>query len=312
MDIREYSYILALVKNGSIIRAANELFITQPSLSVYIKRLENRIGLKLFQRAGGRLTLTSAGKKYIEYAEKIVELDAKLMQELELLKDIANEEVVLGISSIRSEVIFPRLLPVLKKKYPNIRLKSIEGSSKELEKMLKNSEIDLAIISQHRKLEGLESYNLITKKICVAIPSDNPVCEKAVLAEGNDGPWMKIENLKQCPFILLNKGMVLRSIADDLFSEAGFEPIVYNETANSKTAFSLACAGVGIAFLWDTYFKYFQAVDNKNVKFFYVDYPIEFSSIVLAYTSEKKLSAAAKALLALIREMDFESIYEGK
>ena len=312
LDIREYSYMLALVKSGSIIRAANELYITQPSLSVYIKRLENRIGLKLFQRIDGKISLTTAGEKYIEYAEKIVEIDARLMQELDIIKGNANEEVVLGISSIRSEVIFPRLLPMLKTKYPNIRLKSIEGNSKELEKMLKNNEIDLAIISQHKELENLESFNLITKKICIAVPADHPVCEKAIFQEGSNDPWMQMEHLKDCPVILLNKGMVLRNIADALFDEAGFEPIVYNETANSKTAFSLALAGVGVAFLWDTYFRYYKVEENKSVKFFYVEYPIEFSSIVVAYPSKKKLSVAAKALLDLIKEMDFERIYEGR
>ena len=305
MDLREYSYILALVRFGSINRAAEALYISQPSLSVYIKRLEARIGLKLFNRVDGKLSLTAAGEKYVAYAERITALDAQLMHELEDLKTRSREEVVFGISSIRSAAMFPVLLPELKARHPHIKLKSVEGTSKELEALLRRGEIDLAVLSQHQALEGLEFHKLITKRICVVIPSAYAVCEKAEVTRDSHLSIMKLEYLRDCPFILLNKGMVLRRIADDLFSRAGYEPMIYSETTNSKTALSLSAAGIGLTLVWDTFFRYAHGEEYKGVRFFYLDYPVQFSDIVIAYPALSGLSRAARAFLDVLTNLDF-------
>lgn len=75
MDIREFSYILAIVEHGSFTKAANSLYISQPSLSLYIKNMERRLGFAFFNRTNRKLVLTEEGRVYVEYARKIMELN---------------------------------------------------------------------------------------------------------------------------------------------------------------------------------------------------------------------------------------------
>ena len=85
MDIKEYRYVYEIARQGGISRAARALFISQPSLSAYLKGLEGRLGVSLFEQADGKLHPTQAGRLYLEHAEQILALDKQLMESLDRL-----------------------------------------------------------------------------------------------------------------------------------------------------------------------------------------------------------------------------------
>ena len=86
MDIKEYRYIYEIARHGSISRAASELHISQPSLSVYLKNVEGRLGIALFDTSAGSARPTPAGEVYLEHARQIIGIDSALMETLDGIK----------------------------------------------------------------------------------------------------------------------------------------------------------------------------------------------------------------------------------
>lgn len=107
MELKEARYILAIAKHKSIGKAAESLFISQPSLSRYIKDLENRLGVQLFQRINNRLILTHAGEKYVETAKKITEMYTDLEKDLSGINEELSGRLRVGCAVLRMSYNMP-------------------------------------------------------------------------------------------------------------------------------------------------------------------------------------------------------------
>ena len=99
--LKELSYVIAVAEKGNVSKAAESLFISQPSLSRYIKDLENRLGVQLFQRINNRLVLTYAGEKYVETSKKITGLYSDLEKELSGINESLSGRLCIGCALLR-------------------------------------------------------------------------------------------------------------------------------------------------------------------------------------------------------------------
>lgn len=109
MHIKEYSYIITIAEEGSLTKAAQKLFISQPALSLYIKGIENQLGFKLYNKLNNKLIFTYEGERFLNYAKEIIQLEDKFFSEIESIRQLKSGRVKLGIASSRSILIFPRL-----------------------------------------------------------------------------------------------------------------------------------------------------------------------------------------------------------
>lgn len=300
MDIREYSYVLTIVKCGSISEAARTLYITQPALSIYLHSLENRLGMKLFAKTKNGLVLTDVGRQYVEYAEKIVALDNELERKLQEIRNLDCGEVVLGVTKTRGSSVLSYLLPMFAEKYPGITVKIIEKTSHELEEMILSHQIDLAITNHSAKTPGIQHEMLTQHYVVVTIPKDNPVCHLATAHPDTPYPWIDIRALRQESFILLRKEQKMRQIADNLFQNAGFQPYIRWEISNATTAYKLSSQGLGLSFITSSYCM--QHEDSRLCWFSVGEPPIVYN-ITAAYAADFQLSHAASAMLKTIKEL---------
>lgn len=300
MDIKEYSYVLAVVENGSISEAARALYVSQPALSIYIRNLENRMGIKLFHKVSGNLHLTDAGRHYLEYAKKIVALDEAWERELVELKNLERGEVALGVTAMRGSGIVYKLLPVFREKYPGIKVLIKEETSVRLEELTYSRQLDISLLYYPFRNYKLDFSVLSHDEIVVVIPKDNPVCELAQYREGYTLPWIDFTALKNEEFVLLSKGQRIRQVADKLFEEAGFEPKVVGELRNAGNTFRMSAVGMGISI---TTADYCRQQNNSNIRFFAVGNKPLYANFVAAYPSREKLSRSAKAILDVIQSM---------
>ena len=133
MDFRELSYITAIAKYQNITKAAESLYISQPTLSKFLKALEEDIGLKLFRRLGNRYVLTHAGECYLQKAEQILQLKNEL--DLELADIMKRDVGVLRVAfpTMRCTYMLPATLPDFQKLYPNVKVEIIEAHSDQLD-----------------------------------------------------------------------------------------------------------------------------------------------------------------------------------
>ncbi|HTI60611.1 LysR substrate-binding domain-containing protein [Mucilaginibacter sp.] len=140
----------------SFTKAAGELFITQPAVTKHIRELEHQLNTQLFKRNGNNITLTTAGKVLLQYAEKIFQTYAEMETELAQLSNIEAGTLHIGASTTVAQTILPRLLALFKKTYPAIAFTFTQANTDQVTQQVLSDKIDIAIV------EGAAHYPQIT------------------------------------------------------------------------------------------------------------------------------------------------------
>lgn len=299
MDIREYSYILEIVNYGSITKAAKALYISQPSLSIYIRKLEERLGITFFK--DNKFTLTPEGKVYVDYARKIVQLSNDLHHKLDDMKQDKQRLIRMGFTVTRGAFLLPKLLPAIKEEHPEIEVRFVEAPIIELETMVFDGELDLILVDYPFKEHKLKYIKLFDEEIVIALPRQNPIVGKAVPRLGSRHLWIDIHDLKEEKFILLKKGQKLRQIADNLFQDADFKPNILCETNSAVSAYNLSCTGMGISFSVDSYIE--RSEDTNSMILLSVGDPQLVREFVMAYSPRQQISSIMKSVMMTIKRI---------
>lgn len=144
MDFRELNYVLAIAKYQNITKAAEALYVSQPTLSKFLIGLEDELGIKLFRKLGHKYVLTYAGERYVDHALQIQRLKNDL--DIELADIIKRDVGVLNVAfaRMRCTYVLPGSLPAFKKKYPNVKVNVFEGSSDENDRRVLEGQADIA------------------------------------------------------------------------------------------------------------------------------------------------------------------------
>lgn len=244
MDFRELRYITKVADCGSITEAARQLFISQPSLSYIIARVEQDIGVQLFNRRNYPLTLTYAGEKYVDTARRILRLNDNLRRELVDIGLGEKGDIKFGIPTERAGYMLPRVISDYKKLFPKVEVKIYEAMSNELLSSLLKDEINFYIIPRSQKdlPSGLET-ELVYKERLYLVTSPDTVQE-----EDLENPKLKIVNhefLKRQPFIQVKRGHAIRKRTDAIFKMKKITPNISMEVSSCICAVQLAVSGLG-------------------------------------------------------------------
>lgn len=297
MDIKEYRYIWEIARQGGISRAARELYISQPSLSVYLKNMEQRLGFPLFEQVDGRLRPTREGELYLDHAEQILSIDSALMESFERLRQNKSGLVRIGVAGTRLAYVLTYILNHCREEYPDIELKFVEGISRELEELVHHREVDFILVNLPFRKYPLEYQVLFDEQVVLAVPAAFPVCAAAEERPQWRHPWVDIQQLQDVPLTLLKPGQRLREIADRIFGEAGVSPSVFMETQSAETAMSLVRTGQSACFIYDSYVK---NMPSAKVRAFCVGESPVYQQYVAAYPRNARLSLPAQAILGVI------------
>ena len=248
MNFRNLQYFLRAAEEKNITRAAQKLYISQQSLSGHIAKLEEELGVVLFER-GGELKLTYAGERLYLLAQRICSLEREILRETGEISDRRRGRLRLGISYTCGRAILPRLLPDFRADHPQVEISLMEGNHQKLNEWLASGEIDVLLGYSPIDVPGAEVYPLLQERLFL-------VCPKAVTArvfgeaaeEGRRSGWpdFDIRALRGCPFILLKSGNRIRTMFDAYLEKKDFMPEILLETENIETAFALAGQGMGI------------------------------------------------------------------
>ncbi|CUH96761.1 hypothetical protein P22_2872 [Propionispora sp. 2/2-37] len=298
MELRQLQYMLKVAEEGSFSKAAQKLYISQPSLSQCIQRIEQQIGLSLFDRSTIPLRLTYAGEVFVENARRMLNLDRQFQSQMQEIIDFKKGRLTIGIASIRGSVLFPHILPLFCRKFPGIEVIHKDGTFAELEDFTLKGVTDLSLINLPLNRPHLISEPLFTENIVLITPRSHPLNKLDITRP----PWPQIHfaDLREEPFLLLNKGRKLRDLADQLFINSGFNPRIVFESGNYETILPLVKAGLGITFGSDGLAK-FRYPDQ--LAFFTLDSPLPSRTMSAVYCKERHLSRAAHEFIALTKEV---------
>ena len=260
---QEMRYVYQVYLDGSISRAAEHLYITQPALSMSIQKIENELGMPLFDRSTRPLTLTLAGQIYIETVRQAMFLEQDMVRQMEDVRRLNTGSLCIGGSHYLNSYILPQVLTGFSRKYPGIQLQLVELSSAQLAQMLADRELDLTFNCDPEFLENFQRFPAFYDNILLAIPKEDPINQglmRAALTSRDivkkrhlkkSTPTVDLAQFKELEFLLLAPGNNLYDRGRQLFQEAGFHPKIKMEISQLATAYHLAEHGLAATFISD-------------------------------------------------------------
>ena len=246
--LQQLRILKAVASEKSFTRAAEILFVSQPSLSKQIKILENRLGIILLNREHNTISLTEGGKVFLQYSERILALCEESCRALNDIKNGDRGNLTVGASQTIGTYLMPRVLALFAQNYPQINIKVQVDSTRMIAKNVLNHEIDIAVVGgdvPEELKKNLEIENFVEDELILIVPKSHPFAlKKQKKINKND--------LYHLNFITLNSTSTIRKFIDNILIQNNIETKQFNiimqlnSIEGIKTAVSL---GLGAAFV---------------------------------------------------------------
>jgi LysR family hydrogen peroxide-inducible transcriptional activator len=293
MNLQQLEYILALDRLKSFSKAAESCFITQATLSIMVKRLEDELDIIIFDRKTNPIITTDCGIEIIEEARKIIIHHNRLKQMASELKGKIEGELKIGIIPTIASNLLHRILPILLEKYPKLKLTVYEVTTSEVISRLKTADIDVGIVSTPLNTHDIEEEILYYEKLMVY--RNNQTNKKFITPKDimNEKVW------------LLEQGNCLRDQIIDLcsinskqlMSNLNFQPNSFDSLLNIVDKLN------GLTLIPELYFLDLPNERRKNVFDFNAPYPVREISMIFhrPYAKLRLLETFAKEIKFIIR-----------
>lgn len=238
MEFNQLRYACAIADAGSFSRAAERCKIAQPSLSQQILKLEEDLGVKLFDRLGRSVRLTEAGRAFLPHARSILEqMDAARSSVANKKADVRGS-VAVGVIPTIAPYLMPHHAAAFAKKYPDAKLRIVEETTPILVEGLRDLSIDLAILALPLRHKDLEAFPIRTEPLFAALPKDHP----RAAAES-----LSLKTLRGERFVMLRDGHCFRDLSIATCTHARITPNIAFESDQFSSVLGMVAAGVGIS-----------------------------------------------------------------
>lgn len=253
-------YVYEVYKSGSFRQAADNLYVSQPSISASVRRIEERLGCSIFDRSAKPLKLTQCGEKYIQAVEQIQVMEREFVEFVNDWNGLRRGSLVLGGSSLFSSLVFPPMISRFNRSFPHVQIELVEKTTANLEYFLAKGSIDMIMDYQLPHQEQYESIVLDVEHLLLAVPKNNPVnaslkayrVEPKRIQSGEAAidsvPAVPLERFRSEAFLLMKTGNDSRRRADELCEAAGFQPKVLLEFDQQMTNYHVSTSGMGLCF----------------------------------------------------------------
>ena len=212
MDLRHLLTLRTVVDKGSFSHAAEELGVSQPAVSFQIRSLEERLGHRLLDRSGRRVTLTDAGRVVDGYARRILALEDDLEREISELSDHMAGPLVMGSSTGPGELLLPRLLGGFKEANPEVEISLVVQDTQTVCDRVLEDDLELGVVGAARPHRGLLFEPFVRDELVVICPPDHALAKKSRIT---------LEQLAQQSMILQQRGSGVRAVLESAFRAAG-------------------------------------------------------------------------------------------
>lgn len=306
MLLHEMNYVYEVYRQRSFTKAAQALYIAQPSLSQMVRKAEARIGAPIFDRSTSPIGVTELGRAYIRAAEQVLQIEADLQQYLDDTEKCLTGALTLGGTTFFTSYVLPPLVSAYSERYPGVELRLHEAHTGQLKQELQEGTLDFALDNTLLDPAIYEAVEIQTEQVILAVPRALPVNEKAAafrlsakeLPQAGT-PCVPLELFADTPFLLLKEGNDTRRRAEQLCAQAGFEPKIRLALDQQLAAYNLAGYGLGVAFISDT--LALSAPPDERLCFYRIDSPDAVRTISLFYKRTRALTAPMRALLTMLR-----------
>lgn len=240
MNIRDLKYLVSVAKEQNFMRAAEKSFVSQPTLSMQIKKLEDELGVQIFERSQKKFLVTKIGEEIIKKAELILREVEEMKNIAKNSKDPFSGEIRIGAFPTLASYFFPKVVGKISKKFPQLKLLLIEEKTETLLQKLKNGEIDAAFIAMPCDDFGLDNQEIFTENFLLAVPTKHELANKKKIDK---------KDLKQKELMLLEDGHCLRNQALEACSMLGAFENQDFRASSLETLRQMVSIGAGITFI---------------------------------------------------------------
>jgi DNA-binding transcriptional LysR family regulator len=243
MDLRRLEIFAKVAELGSFSRAAEALFLTQPTISEHVRALEDELGVQLLDRLGRGATPTRAGQLLLGYARRMLTLSREAHQALERFQGRMSGELVVGGSTIPGEYVLPALIGRFKAKYPDISISLRIGSTRQVSDWLEDGRVEVGVLGARPAVRAVECKELMSDELVVVVPSSHPWATRRTATLGD---------LQKEPMVVRERGSGSREAVEHALQEAGVSLAslrLVGEMGSTQAIKQAVRAGVGIALI---------------------------------------------------------------
>ncbi|WP_077325365.1 LysR family transcriptional regulator [Virgibacillus siamensis] len=289
MDIQKMNYFITLVDHSSFSTAASKLHISQPSLSMSIKKFEEEMGIPLIDRTTKKLELTNEGKIIYSELKKLVNHYNYVISDLNRLKTQGPQIISMGLIE-SSKYWTPKVIKLFKNEFENVHIKLFDVlGEEEVQHALSNYKIDLAITNQYINDEQIKLIPIYDEKLIALFSSKNPLAVKDKI---------RLTDLQQQDFIICKEGYQTRDDILNAFRKSGIKPNIRIEIEGFEMACRMVEENLGISIVPESYVN--SGRNDYNFHIRYVDDPNLSRSVYLAIAKKRYLSPTVSRFITLI------------
>ena len=241
MELRQLRYVEAVAATRHFTRAAASIGVAQPALSHQIKRLEQELGIELFERSRSGVRLTAAGEAFVlRIRRALTELDAG-REEVAAFTGLEAGRVRLGAMQALGRLDLPRAIASFHRAHPAVEVTLGEESTERMQQLVSDGQLDLAIVALDVGYpDSLSARIIVREPVLLATRRDHPLA--------NSGS-VRFSQLREEPFVFFRAGTGLRTTTERLARDAGFVPQMAFETANLDRLLDLVGEGLGVSLI---------------------------------------------------------------
>tara|TARA_B100001939_G_scaffold86036_2_gene73670 strand:+ start:12882 stop:13763 length:882 start_codon:yes stop_codon:yes gene_type:complete len=240
MNIRDFTYLVAVAEERHFGRAAELCHVSQPALSMQLKKLEDILGVQLFERTNKSVMITEAGRHIVERARVI-------LQEVENIREIAagfsdpfSGRILFGAFPTLAPYLLPKIIPALHKFYPNLSLYLVEEKTEVLVEKIKTGVIEAALLAMPVKEDLLDHESLFSEKFLLALPAGHPLASRRQI---------KLEDIRHESLLLLEEGHCLRTQALEVCTLVGAQENTEFRATSLETLRQMVATNVGMTLI---------------------------------------------------------------
>jgi DNA-binding transcriptional LysR family regulator len=297
MDFEQLKTFQQVCRLKSFSRAAEKMGITQPAISAQIRSLEKEVGARLFDRDGGKVTFTAAGRLFEPFAEHCLQCHSHILVAVNELYHSARGEVSVAASEATSLYVLPRVFAQYKKHYTRVNLNIVRAEHLRSLEAVINREVDFAVISTPVKEPRLVVQVIHRDDMVLAVAPTHPLATRALV---------KLDEMLKYPLLLLKQGRQ-RNVLNSFFSSLDAQPRIAMEVDSSELLKRLICAELGMGFLPRT--NVLDDVHAGLLKIVRVEGMKLQRELALIYRKDRTLTHAAQAFLEIAMSGAGQTVY---
>ena len=290
MDIKQISYFMAVAQEGSYSRAAEKLEVSQPTLSMAVKKLEEELGAELFYSFNRRQNLTDEGLRLKEGAAKLLEVYQETIENVKLSDYVGSGAVTLGLSPLFGACFFGDLIPSFSAAYPNIKINMLEDGANKIDELVEKGEVDLAVTLNTERTASFASCHFSTQRNVALLHKKHPLANAKSIT---------VADLKEDSFAIFNQDFILNRQIMSACHAAGFRPKIALLSSQWDFMVELVSRNRAVSILPK---PVLDKHPDPNVVCVPLMDSMKYWDIVLAWNKQKYMSKSCRLFLDYVKE----------